>query len=142
MTKTLPMYALAASILVLAGALFFSQAHETIGAGWIGMQSHIQTATTTAVGPDTVVTLFADNSPATCHSRVVTTNFSGIWLSFDDLDSSTTGKVYTFGSTSLAHNIGHWQPGSTTVAYDAGLYGCGRMTAYADATNTITISSF
>lgn len=133
MKLTLPTYILAGAILLLASALFFTQSAST-EAGWWGWQSHIQSATTTTVGPDTNVTLFADQVSATCHSRIVTTRGSAIVISFDDV----TG----YGSTTMALTDGHIQASSTTVAYDSGTYGCGRMTALGWSSTTITTSSF
>lgn len=136
MTKNLllPAVILAGAILILAAILLFKPFNTVLGAGYFGQQVHIQTATTTAVGPDTVKTLFADETSPTCHSRVVTTAASGIYISFDDV----TG----FGSTTLASGVGHWQASSSTVAYDSGLYGCGLMTAFGVSSSTLTISSF
>lgn len=134
MTKTLPIYALSAAIILGAIIFAYSQTQSATGAGWLGFPSHIQSATTTAVGPDEVVTLFADEPNATCHSRVITTAGSDIMISFDDV----TG----FGSTSLSSVVGHLQGASTTVSYDSGDYGCGLMTAYGVSSSTITISSF
>lgn len=105
------------------------------GDGFIGWPVHLQTATSTTVGPDTVVTLFADDDPADCKTRVISTKDTGIRLSFDD----TTG----FGSTTLSNTIGHFQGASTTVAYEAGVYGCGLVAALGlSASSTITITEF
>lgn len=133
MTKSLPIYLLAVTILVLAVGLFFNQSTPVDGAGWL--PTHIQSATTTTVGPDTVVTLFADQTSATCKGRLVTTNNDAINISFDDV----TG----FGSTTLAEGVGHYQAASTSVMYDSALYGCGLTTALGlTASGTVTISSF
>lgn len=134
MTKTLPIYVLSATIILCAIVFAYSQTQSATGAGWLGFPSHIQSATTTTVGPDQVVTLFEDQPNATCHSRVVTTTGSNIMISFDDVSG--------FGSTSLSSVVGHIQNASTTVSYDSGEFGCGLMTAYGVSSSTITISSF
>lgn len=127
-TSLLSLTALALGLMYLLSPVQYADS-----AGWI--PAHIQTATTTTVGTDTVVTLFADQTSATCKSRVITTNNNGILLSFGDL----TG----FGSTTLAVGAGHYQAASTTVAYDSALYGCGLVSALGlTASGTVTISSF
>lgn len=92
-------------------------------------------ATTTTVGPQgaTVVKtqLFAAN--ASCKSRVISTVGTAIMISFDDIAGA--GNV---GSTTVSGTIGHVQGASTTVAYDAGLFGCGVWNAWATASTTIT----
>lgn len=131
MTKTLSTILL--SIALLAVALFFYHTSTVDGAGWLPV--HLQVATTTAVGPDSVVTLFDDETSPTCHSRVITTSSQGIRLSFGD----TAG----FGSTTLSNTVGHYQAASTSVVYDSALYGCGLMSAIGlVSSTTITISSF
>lgn len=87
-------------------------------------------ATTTVVGPQETKTLFASNSA--CASRIVRTQGTDIYIAFAD---PTNGDV---ASTTLSAVVGFTQPASTTVAYDSGLYGCGRMTAEAVASTTIT----
>lgn len=141
MTKTLPTYLLAAAIIVAAVLLFIKPMFPAIGAGFIGYQVHQQTGTTTTVGT-TPVTLFADQSNAVCHSRVVTTQGLGINISFGEVLVANSTTSWTFSSSSLSNSVGHWQAPSTTVAYDAGLYGCGRMTARATGNTPVTISSF
>lgn len=105
--------------------------NDAVGESFTGTATTVSSATTTTVGPDTVVTLFARNSQ--CNSRIVTTNEDAIHISFQDV----TG----FGSTTLSTNAGHYQAASTTVAYDSGIYGCGHMTALGlTASGTVTIT--
>lgn len=132
---TTPITLLALGILVLAGVLLFKPLHTAIGGAFTGTSAYLQTATTTAVGPDTVKTLFAAKTDGSCKSRVVTTQgTSAIMLSFGD----TTG----FGSTTIGGTAGHLQAASTTEVYDGELYGCGRVTAFAWASSTLTTSEF
>lgn len=81
------------------------------------------TSSTIQVGPQEDKTLFTSNY--SCASRVISTQAQGVMLSF----SSTINP----GGAE-----GHWQAGSTTVAYDGAIYGCTTVTAYAGASTTIT----
>lgn len=116
-------------LLVLAGVVFIAlQSNLAIGESFTGTATNVVSATSTAVGPDTVVTLFAING--SCDTRIITTNNDAIHLSFRTI----TG----FAPTSV---VGHYQAASTTVAYDSGLYGCGLVTALGlTASGTVTIS--
>lgn len=133
MTRILQITTLLAFVAVLLSVLYMYSPVQNLGAAG-ALQSHIQSATSTTANPYTPITLFADQSSAVCHSRVVTTE-QAIRISFDE--------VAGFSSTTLSATVGHSQAASTTVVYDAALYGCGWMTAKSvSATGTITISSF
>lgn len=123
-------------LILIAVVLFFKPINSAIGAAFPGTISYLQIATTTAVGPqDGEDTIFASND--SCKARVITTRGdSAIMLSFGD---KTNGD---FSSTTLAATIGHLQSASTTVVYDSSLYGCGRWTAYAWVSSTISVSEF
>lgn len=124
---------IAASItaLTLLAALFlYSQ--STFASAPPGLPASQAVATTTQVGPQAKVTLFSANG--SCTARVVSTRGTDIFLVFAD---PTNGNL---SSTTLAFGAGFYQAASTTVAYDGGLYGCGRMIGYALASTTITIS--
>lgn len=126
-------YSTIASVLFLSLlAIVLNAPKEVAGSAFTGQSAYLQTATTTTLNTATKGTIAASNDY--CKSRVITTNGIGVYLSFGD----TTG----FGSTTLANAVGHWQPASTTVAYDGGLYGCGLLTGYANATTTLTVSQF
>ena len=131
MTKSISL-SLILGLVLVAVAYLYSPVLHTSAAGWL--PAHIQTATTTTVGPDIIVTVFADQTQPTCKSRVISTTDSAIMVSFDDV----TG----FGSTTISGTAGHWQAGSTTVAYDSALYGCGLVSAFGYSSTTITVSSF
>lgn len=83
------------------------------------------TSSSLQLGPQQNKTLFALNQ--SCGSRIVATAGQGIMLAFDGV--STPGA-----------SIGHWQPASTTVAYQANVFGCGPVTGYAGASTTVTIT--
>jgi hypothetical protein len=87
--------------------------------------ARMATSSTLQVGPQLNKTLFALNT--SCAARVVSTMAQGIMLTFD-------GVAAPGGAT------GHWQAGSTTIAYAAHEFGCGAVAGYAGASTTITIS--
>lgn len=102
-----------------------------------GLPATQRIATTTSVGPQEIITIFSDKQ--SCSSRIIsTTDGTGqaIQVLFGD---PTNGDI---ASTSVSATVGHLQSASTTVMYDAGLYGCGRWTVYASATTTILLSEF
>ena len=108
-----------------------------------GIKAGFGTATTTEVGPDETITIFnGENSsgvPKQCSSRVInTTDGTGVGITFL-LGDPTNGDL---ASTTLSAVNGQWHAGSTTKAYDSGLFGCERWTAYATASTTVTITEF
>jgi hypothetical protein len=123
-------------VAVLLTGLILQQTNQADGSAFTGTRAFLQLATTTAVGPqDGQDTIF--DSDETCNARVITTQgASAIMISFGD---KVNGD---FSSTTLAGTIGHLQLASTTVVYDSGLYGCGRWTAYAWVSSTLSVSEF
>ena len=120
-------------VLILFGIIGFAiiQAENASGAAYPGQQAYLQTATTTILGPGTV-TLFS--ATPYCNNRVVTTQGTEIKVLFGDATGLT--------ATSVSATVGHLQAASTTVSYDAALYGCGKMVGRASASTTVTISAF
>ena len=113
------------------------------GSALPGLKAGFGVATTTEVGPDETITIFTGvNSSGIkkqCSSRVIsTTDGSNTPITFL-LGDPTNGDI---ASTSLTSVIGQYQAGSTTQAYDSGLYGCDRWTAYATASTTLTVTEF
>ena len=106
-----------------------------------GTESRLDSATTTTIGPDgtdggNAVTIFSKTTD--CDARVITTRGnSAIMLSFGEV--AGTGEI---SSSTLSGAAGHLQLASTTVEYNSGVYGCGRWSAYAWSTTTITVSEF
>jgi hypothetical protein len=137
-TQSLSIAILALAIFVFAGVLLFKPINSALGGAFTGTSAFLQIATTTAIGPqDGEDTIFAARTDGSCKARVITTRGdSAIMLSFGD---KTNGD---FSSTTLSGDIGHLQAASTTVVYDSELYGCGRWTAYAWASSTISVSEF
>ena len=129
---TLAILIMAFAAVVAYAALFTLQGVETVeSATPDGIAAVATSATTTQVGPDDNV-LVSDSEP--CSARVVSTQDQSIMLIFEDF---TNGDV---SSTTLDANTGHQQGASTTVAYDASVYGCGQMYGYAAASTTITVT--
>ena len=100
-----------------------------------GLYSTLAVATTTAVGPQEKKTVFSANT--SCTTRVLSTAGQAIMVLYGD---TTNGDL---SSTTITSMAGHWQGASTTVAYDAGIYGCGRMIVLGVvASTTITATEF
>ena len=100
-----------------------------------GLPASQAVATTTTVGPannDTLI--FA--ATTRCNSRIVRTQGQEIILLFDE---PTNGDLASSTNSFVA---GFVQLASTTVAYDSGIYGCGRLTGYASASTSITAAEF
>lgn len=131
-TLALPLTLLALGLLVLAGVLFTQQTNTAQGSAFTGQPAYLQIATTTAVGPDTKKQLFAENGY--CRARVITTHASNLFLLFGDPGNGD------LSSTTLSGTTGHLQLASTTVAYDSGIYGCGKWWSLAQASTSVTLS--
>lgn len=68
-------------------------------------------------------------STSTCMSRVISTSASPIMLTFSDWNGSSPTAL-----------IGAVQAASTTVVYNASLYGCGLFKAYSFASGPVFLS--
>lgn len=136
----LPLTLTALAILVLAGVLLVKPTATALGGAFTGTSAYLQSAATTSVNSFTgtttpAVTLFSAKTDGSCKSRVVSVpGTSPIVISF--------GDTSILSSTTLSTISGVLQAASTTVTYDGELYGCGRMTARAWATTTVTTSEF
>lgn len=139
-TKTLSIgLTLVAVVLFVASLLM--QFDFALGSAPSGLPTTQKFATTTTVGPQGVagkaVTIFAANS--TCTARTISTvGGTGQGIFFLTADP-TNGDL---SSTTITYTTGMYQAGSTTVTYDAGLNGCGRWTARASASTTITVIEY
>lgn len=71
----------------------------------------------------------ATTTGGNCSARIITTYAQPIMITFSDVQ----GKV-------PSGTFGHYQPASTTVAYDSGLYGCDAVRIYSFASQAITVS--
>lgn len=124
--------------LVVAG-YFMWNAQQVLGGAPAGLPATIGTSSTVLVGTSTPMTLTATSTG--CAARIISTGAQAIKISFD----------WKLSSTTLDNNIGHFQGGSTTVAYDSGLYGCSVVTARgiyqggdvagSNSSSTVTVST-
>src|SRR3990167_3817136 len=101
-------------LLILVGLFLLNRNPEKAEAVAGQLSAAVATSSTVTVST-AAVTAFATS---TCASRIVTTNAQPIRFEFSDRD----GFV-------LSTAIGHTQLASTTVAYDASVYGCGHWKA-------------
>lgn len=126
------LYILGAVVLAVLAFMYFSQKPTSLGGAQPGIATSVAFATTTAVGPQQNIQIFAASN---CISRAISTAGSAIMVSFAD---PSNGNI---SSTTLSGVIGSVQAASTTVVYDSGLYGCGRWFAYGFSSTTITTVS-
>lgn len=119
--------------IIIAGV--FLSAKDDSFSGASGLSAKQVIATSTSVGPQENIQIFA-NKNTSCSSRVISTKASPISITFDD---PSNGDI---ASTTLTSMVGFYQSASTTVAYDAELYGCGRWFAHSTASSSITVAEF
>jgi len=128
---------LGAIVLVLGAYIFGMSTSFAHAASQPGVAATQAIATTTTIGPQNNVQLF---SAGNCIARIITVQatsaISGAMITFAD---PSNGDI---ASTTLSGVKGFWQAASTTVAYDASLYGCGRVFGYAGASTTVTLADF
>jgi disulfide bond formation protein DsbB len=130
MNTNSPTVAIAATVILFIGiflGIYGSYVQPAFGSDATQIPA-THASTTRITVTTTASTAFATS---TCAARTITTSASPVMLTFSDI----TGQTPT-GS------LGHLQAASTTVTYDAGLYGCGRLKVYSDATQLITVSEF
>ena len=132
MTKSFSNITLMAAVVVILAFMYLLSVstHQASAKSTNGLPATQISATTTVVGPQQTITVFRRDP--SCTARIIRTQGQGILLAFDD---PSNGDV---ASTSLNSIVGFIQLASTTVAYDSGIYGCGRVTAFAEASTTIT----
>lgn len=137
--QSIPLYLIALALISLAAVLIVKPFYQAEGSAFTGSAAYLQNATSSVVGPnDSDKTIFAVNGD--CKARVISTwGASAIMINFGDPGSDRLNNI---SSTTVSGSVGHWQAASTTVAYDSGIYGCGRWSAYSYATQTLTISEF
>jgi len=120
--------------IVFTGAFYLGFAsNPTTFKGASGLAAFQQTATSTDIGP--VITQVFAKLPS-CATRVISTKATAIMLTFDDRNPTN------ISSSTLTNMVGFWQAASTTIAYDAELYGCGRWFGWSSASTTITTAEF
>lgn len=95
-----------------------------------GLFATIATSSQLTVG--TTAGLAFATSTAGCSSRIVSTTGKAVMMTLSQYKGETPSAT-----------IGFLQGASTTVAYDAGLYGCGRMDIYGfDSNTTVNVAEF
>jgi len=98
---------------------------STFGAAAPGTAGTMASTSVINLPANTVVTIAASS---TCVARVITTGTAGgLSVTLDDKFSPTGG-------------VGFWQAASTTVVYDAGQFGCGRVKAVSNTAQTLFIA--
>lgn len=103
----------------------------------IGYQAHASAgqlpgtlASTTAITEGTGTGGGLAIATSTCSARVISTSgTSGIMITFSDYAFQTPTAIF-----------GNWQGASTTVVYDAALYGCGAVRIFSFATQQVTVT--
>ncbi len=130
MIKNLSLSLIAAAVL-LAFALLFSVLPITISkkTAFGSLTNSPATVATTTQISLTAVTAAPLEATSSCTARIITTQGSAMLLTFSDV-----------AGQSPASGFGFIQAASTTVAYDAGQYGCGLVKAYSFGAQVITIS--
>ena len=128
---------LAAVTVLLAGLLAMSVQDLSLGSAPSGLPAAQSIATTTVVGLGTGDDILS--AKAQCSSRLISTNDGtgvAIMLLFGN------GRTGDLQNTDVSAVVGHLQAASTSVMYDAGLYCCGAIGAWASASTTLTVTEF
>lgn len=114
-----------AVVLILSGVLILIVPRETppLGSAQPGIQVSIASSSNPVLVATTVGTVIGTT---TCAARIITTQATAIVLTFNDRDTPTLGT-------------GVWQGASTTVAYDSGQYGCGKVKAISSAAQVLSV---
>lgn len=124
LTKTLVSVVAIAAIAVIA--VFGQVAFTAFGAAPSGLPATVGTSTTRHLVAATPTLVFPTST--NCAARVITTASSSVQISFSDVQSLVPSET-----------AGHIQTGSSTVAYDSGIYGCNAVRIYSWTAQKITI---
>ena len=110
------MFSAVVAVAMLCAVVIFNEARLASASAPSGLP-----ATVIFVGSSTVSTtaIVLNATTTNCAARIVSTGSNPVMLGFTGANGTTTNAT-----------TGLWQAGSTTVAYDSGLYGCGLLTAY------------
>src|SRR3569832_1978347 len=129
MKTTFYVLAYMALAFVLASTVYLGIANQkALGASTPGLSARLASSTAEIAG--TTPTNIAATS-TNCSARIITTTSQAVMLTFSDVAGQTPTATY-----------GHYQAGSTTVAYVSGLYGCGLIKAFSTggANSNVTVS--
>lgn len=114
------------TLTVFAVCLIVSSTPKTFASAASGLKATLATTSAEVLPSQTVTTIIATST--NCAARVISTTDKEIMLTLDD--SQNLSPTATFGYKQLA---------STTVAYDSGIYGCGRVKVYSYGATNITV---
>lgn len=107
--------------------LIGTQVPHSLAGAPSGLPATVATSSNPTVGT-TASLLFATSS--NCAARIITTYANPVMLTFSDIVGQVPSAI-----------AGHLQTASTTVVYDAGLWGCNAVRVYGYAANTaITVT--
>lgn len=129
-TKTI-ISIIAVGVLVVCAYIIGKDSPQlSIGSAPPGLASLVATSSSVDVSA-TAATLFGE-SLMNCSARIVSTDGNAILLAFEGTTTyaGSGNSGYGISSTTVTSGReGHVQAASTTVVYDAALYGCGAVTA-------------
>lgn len=91
----------------------------------------LQATLATTSNPTVTSTANLIIASSTCNARIITTYGSAVMITFADNFGTIGGPTATFG---------HLQAASTTISYNADMYGCGAVRIYSFTTQAITVS--
>lgn len=123
-TKQLAFAYMAGAATAFLAILFFYSA-VTHAEAPAGLASTVATTSQIAVTPTASLVI----ATSSCNARIISTTASPIMIGFTDNQG--------FVPTAL---VGFLQPASTTVSYDAGMYGCGAVRIYSFVNSSITVA--
>lgn len=115
------------ALVVIGAYILGTGVQRTFAAAPSGLIATIASSSIAIVTAGSTNTLIGTT---TCTSRIITTGGSPVKLTFSDY----AGQVPTV-------TFGDFQNSSTTVAYDAEIYGCGRIRAYSFQAQNLTVTS-
>lgn len=121
--------ALAAAILAVL-VVAFSSTNERFGEAPSGIAATFATSSAYVAGT-TENRLFATTTA--CTARLVTTTSQGVMITFSEKNAIVPTAT-----------IGHWQAASTSINYDAGVYGCDswRVFGGGGGNSNLTVAEF
>lgn len=96
------------------------------GSAPTGQPATVATTTLSRTVGTSQTLLFATS---TCTSRIISTTNGAVYLTFSDVQGIQPTAI-----------TGHLQLGSTTVAYDSGLYGCDAVRAISATGGNVTVT--
>ena len=126
LTRKEVLFIAALAVLALGMAFFYSS--DVAGRAPPGLSVNVATSSAVNLGDQTALMVQATST--NCGARIITTRASDILLTFADGMATPTS----------ANMQGHLQSASTTIAYDADTYGCGRIVAFPMNDTAITIT--